>query len=188
MRTRFPHAVAAVALAALMFSVTHIGSGAARAQGVVSEVKLGVLAHDVPGLWSGFQREDTWGILNAEAVFLPSLALFGGQLRPAAGASVNLSGGTSHAYIDARWQVGLPWQMFFAAGLGAAIHDGDLDLAAADSKALGSRVLFHVPVELGIHLDMHNSLSVYFEHMSNGNLARVNEGLDNLGLRYTYRY
>jgi hypothetical protein len=55
-------------------------------------------------------------------------------------------------------------------------------------KALGSRVLFHIPVEIGLRFDDHNSLSVYFEHTSNGYTQDFNEGLDRLGVRYGYRF
>jgi hypothetical protein len=109
-------------------------------------------------------------------------------LRPAIGASVNTAGDTSFAYIDARWQYDFDRGLFFATGIGAAVHDGDLQLEDADRKALGSRVLFHIPVELGYRIDDRNSVSVYFEHFSNGDTQYANEGLDNLGIRYGYRY
>jgi hypothetical protein len=77
---------------------------------------------------------------------------------------------------------------FFGLGLGAAIHDGNLDPTEPDRKALGSRVLFHIPFELGYRFDERQSISVYFEHTSNGNLADHNEALDNIGIRYGYRF
>ncbi|MFM1815825.1 MAG: hypothetical protein RLZ98_2520 [Pseudomonadota bacterium] len=156
----------------------------ARAQQLVNEVKLGVLAHDVPDLWSGFQREDRWADINAEVIFAPSLPLFGGTLSPALGASINTNGDTSRAYLDARWQLELPSSLFLGIGIGAAIHDGELDPIDAGRKALGSRVLFHVPLEIGLRLDERNSISIYYEHYSNGELARYNEGMDSLGVRY----
>ena len=45
-----------------------------------------------------------------------------------------------------------------------------------------------MPLEAGWRFDEHNSLSVYFDHISNGNTADVNEGLDDLGVRYGYRF
>lgn len=175
-------AVAAVSIAA--FSA----AGDARAGGLIHELKLGVLAHDVPDLWSTFQREDDAIDLNVEVTFAPSLPFLFGVLRPAIGASINMAGDTSQAYLDARWEVDLPARLFFTTGLGAAIHDGEIDPGVANRKALGSRVLFHIPIELGVRLDTRNSLSVYFEHVSNGNFADVNEGMDRLGVRYGYRF
>ena len=65
---------------------------------------------------------------------------------------------------------------------------GDLNPTSPDHKALGSRVLFHIPLEAGIDLDPHYRVSIYFEHVSNAYLTSPNEGLDNLGLRLGYRF
>ena len=57
-----------------------------------------------------------------------------------------------------------------------------------DQKALGSRVLFHIPIEIGYRLSAKTSLSVYFDHVSNAYLAHANEGMDTLGGRLGYRF
>ena len=49
-------------------------------------------------------------------------------------------------------------------------------------------MLFHIPIELGYRFDARNSISVYFEHVSNWDLADANEGLDAIGLRYGRRF
>jgi hypothetical protein len=154
----------------------------------VSEIKGGVLAHDVDNLWSGFSLETKAVDLNVEAILSPGLPFLFGVIRPAIGATINTDGGTSHGYLDARWQIDLPLGFFFGTGVGVAIHDGELDPVKRDMKALGSRALFHIPVELGWRFDRHNSLSVYFEHTSNAGLASSNEGMDRLGIRYGYRF
>lgn len=151
------------------------------------EVRGGVLAHDVPDLWSGFRLERGVDI-NAEVLFGPGLPFLYGSLRPAIGGSVNTSGYTSKGYIDARWEIEAPSGIFFGIGLGAAVHNGELDASEPDRKALGSRVLFHFPFELGLRLDQHQSVSIYFEHTSNAWLADHNEGMDNIGVRYGYRF
>jgi len=158
------------------------------AGGFVYEIKAGVLAHDVDGLWSGFRLEDQTADINIEAILSPSLPFLWGTIRPAVGGTINTRGQTSNAYVDARWETGAPVGIFFALGLGAAVHNGHLEPDAVDRKALGSRVLFHIPIELGYRFDAHNSLSVYFEHMSNANTSDNNEGMDFLGLRYGYRF
>lgn len=160
----------------------------AAAGGLVHEIKAGLVAHDVDGLWSGFRLEDQTADVNIEAILSPSLPFLWGTIRPAVGGTINTRGQTSDAYVDARWETGAPVGLFFALGLGAAVHNGHLDPDAAGRKALGSRVLFHVPIELGYRFDAHNSLSVYFEHMSNADLADDNEGMDFLGVRYGYRF
>jgi len=151
------------------------------------EFRGGVLAHDVPGLWSGFRLEGGVDI-NAELLFGHGLPFLGGTIRPAVGGSVNTEGYTSKAYVDARWEIEGPSGIFFGIGLGGAVHDGLLDPTDPNKKALGSRFLFHIPIEIGLRLDERRSISVYFEHMSNGFLADSNEGLDSIGVRYGYKF
>jgi lipid A 3-O-deacylase len=157
------------------------------ATGLVQELRLGVLVHDMPGLWSGFRLERGTDI-NAEAILAPSVPIFGGLLRPAIGASVSTSGQTSKAYFDARWMLEARSGFFLGLGLGAAVHNGFVDPTEVDRKALGSRVLFHIPLEVGYRFDQRNSLSLYFDHMSNGYTRTYNEGLDSLGVRYGYKF
>ena len=95
----------------------------------VREVRAGVLAHDVPDLWSGFRVEDDAVAINFEAILSPSLPFLGGNIRPAIGASIATEGGTSDGYIDARWEIETPSGIFFGIGLGAAIHDGETVLS-----------------------------------------------------------
>ncbi len=154
----------------------------------IDELKIGVLAHDVPDLWSGFQAEPGSADINIEALLSPSVVFLGGTIRPAIGGSISTVGATSDAYIDARWQYETPSGVFFGLGLGAAVHNGQLQLDDWDRKALGSRVLFHIPAEVGYRFDDHNSLSAYFEHMSNAYTVSPNEGMDRLGIRYGYRF
>jgi hypothetical protein len=44
------------------------------------------------------------------------------------------------------------------------------------------------PAEVGLRLDAHDSVSVYFEHTSKAYLAEFNEGMDRLSVRYAYRF
>jgi hypothetical protein len=173
-------------LAGLMMA-TALASTAA-ADGFVHELKFGILAHDVPDLWSGFSIESDPVAINVEALLSPSVMFLGGTIRPAIGGSIATGGGTSTAYIDARWTIEAPSGVFFSLGLGAAVHNGQTELDDLDKKALGTRLLFHIPAEMGFRFDNHNSVSVYFEHHSNANTSDINEGLDRLGVRYGYRF
>lgn len=180
--------LARCAFAAALILASAATASPAAAGGLVSEIKLGLLAHDVPDLWSGFQLESDAPDINVEMIFAPSFAFLWGAIHPALGASINTGGDTSHVYLDARWQIEGPHGFFLGTGVGAALHNGELDPVAIDRKALGSRVLFHIPLEIGLRLDARNAISVYFEHTSNANLADFNEGLDRLGVRYGYRF
>lgn len=160
----------------------------AAAQGVVHEIKAGALYHDVGGLWSGFRLEPRSIDINAEVILRPGMPFLWGMIRPAIGATINTEGGTSKGYVDARWEIESPSGIFFSTGVGAAIHDGKLDASDPGRKALGSRLLFHIPAEIGWRWDGHNSISIYFEHMSNAYTQDYNEGLDVIGVRYGYRF
>lgn len=185
MNARLSSRLGALCLAA----ATLLSPAAAHAQGLVSEIKGGVLWHDVPNMWSGFQDEKDSVDVNLEVIFSPRLPFLFGVISPALGASISTAGATSHAYLDARWQIDLGRSgLFLGLGLGAAIHDGELEPVAADRKALGTRVLFHIPAEIGWRFDSHQSVSIYFEHTSNANLSEHNEGLDRLGVRYGYKF
>lgn len=172
-----------LALQAGMVSTVH-----AQQAPLIREYRIGVLAHDVPGLWSGFQLER--GVdANVELILSPSIDFLGGSIRPAIGGSINFSGGTSKAYLDARWMYESSNGWFVGLGIGAALHDGVLDPTDVDRKALGRRVLFHFPLELGVRFgDGHHSVSLYFDHMSNAYTTTYNEGLDTLGVRYGYKF
>lgn len=179
-----------LAVAAIFAIFEPASATAVIAEGEVHSVHIGVLAHDVPDLWSGFQAERDAADINVEMQFSRSIPFLGGVIRPAVGGTINTRGDTSHAYVDARWQIEGPSGLFFGLGLGAAIHDGEIGGtgAAPDAKWLGSRVLFHIPAEVGVHLDAHNDLSIYFEHTSNAYTQDYNEGMDRIGLRYGYNF
>lgn len=174
--------------AALVAGLLCLGSGGAEAQYLIREVRGGVLWHDVPELWSGFQIEKNSVDLNAELVFAPGLPFLFGMIRPVVGGSVSTVGATSHAYIDARWEIEGPAGLFLGLGVGAAVHDGHTLPDRFDRKALGSRALFHIPFEVGLRFGNSSAVSVFFEHTSNANTQRHNEGMDRIGLRYGYRF
>ena len=151
-------------------------------------ISAGVLAHDVDGLWSGARREG--GVdLNVEIILKrPTLTLPTGVVRPNFGVTVNDRGNTSKLYAGLIWGVDTPSGIFINVGVGAALHDGEVEAGRGDKKALGSHLLFRIPMEVGYALNRHHRLSIAFAHVSNAYLADPNEGLDTLGLRYSYRF
>lgn len=176
----------------LLFLVGSIGSPHVFAEerkmtAWLHEIKFGVLHHDTGGLWSNFRRE-SGADLNLEAIFSPHIQFLGGTIRPALGGSANTVGDTSKLYAGMRWQYEHSSGLFLGIGLGGAIHDGKLHLHHSDRKALGSRVLFHIPVEIGYRFNAKGSLSIFFDHVSNAYLATANEGMDTLGGRLGYRF
>jgi lipid A 3-O-deacylase len=154
----------------------------------ISEVRIGALDHDTPALWSGFGVERQTVDANFEVLFQPWAQTFGGYIRPAIGATINFNGDTSKAYADLRWEAETASGIFFAIGMGAAFHDGNLGSDDPARKALGSHVLFHPSIEVGYRFDGANSVSIYFDHMSNGFTRFNNEGMDTIGLRFGHRF
>ena len=161
----------------------------ADAGGIVSEIKLGGGVHDMPFLWSHFRRER--GLDGTAAIMFKPIwqDVLGGNIRPVVGGGYSFSGQTSKVYADAYWEREWASGLFFGLGLGVAVHNGNLDHSDWENrKALGSQALFHIPIELGYRFDGHNSLSIYFDHMSNGYTQDYNEGMDHLGVRYGYKF
>lgn len=150
------------------------------------EVRGGVLAHDIPIVAAG--KWENGVNLNAELAFAPSLPLFGGAIRPVLGGSLAFDNQTSFGYLDARWE----WagqMLFFGLGVGPAIHTAtELYTPTPGHKALGSRVLFHIPLEAGVQITPQQRISLYYDHVSNGFTAYPNPGLDNIGLRLAHRF
>ena len=151
-------------------------------------MSVGVLAHDVNSLWSG-SREESGLDLNAELVLRrPSFLFLSGVVRPHLGLSLNTRGDTSKLYAGLKWLYRTDSGWFFKLGLGGAVHDGERETRRAGKKELGSRLLFHIPMELGHALGRRHQISVYFDHVSNASLADANEGLDTMGVRYGYLF
>ena len=156
--------------------------------GIFYGVRLGLLAHDVGGLWSHSRAEGGVDI-NAEIVFgKPSLKLFAGSILPNMGVSINSQGGTSKAYGGLIWEFLFDNGLFANTGAGIAVHNGQLESDDANKKQLGSRVLFRIPIEFGFTIYERHRISILFDHVSNAYLATPNEGLDTLGVRYGFQF
>jgi len=168
---------------------------------VVDEVKLGGLYH---GILSIPQRE-AGGDVNAEVLFTaPGWFLDDKRSpwlnalldpRPEVGISANTAGYTTLYYFGLNWQTmlypeiaGSKNGLYTAFSFGGCIHNGKLDNRNPRWNALGSRILFHLSAELGYAFDDHYSAAFYFEHASNGGIARWNQSLNNAGVRLGYRF
>jgi lipid A 3-O-deacylase len=153
----------------------------------LSEIRMGILAHDVP-VWSRTRKES--GVdFNAELIFgWPNCSILTGLLRSNLGFTLNNQGDTSKIYSGFLWEHRWQSAVFLDLGLGLAAHNGKLQTNNDDKKELGSRILFRIPVELGFLFAKHHGVSIMFAHVSNAYLADPNEGLDVIGLRYSYRF
>lgn len=154
----------------------------------LSEVKAGAFIHDV-GVF-GRSEEDTKVDLNAEILFNLKGRIWQRiwAPRPHLGGSLNTGGNTSQAYGGLTWDFNLLGNGFGRWSMGAAVHDGKLKTSRPDRKELGSRVLFRFALEFGLRITERHNVSIILDHISNGGLKDENEGIDNFGVRYGYRF
>lgn len=162
------------------------------AAGVVDEIRGGVLLQGA-GLISP-DKEEGAGI-NAEILFRPLAALLAiGAPRPHLGVSIATDGdATSQIYGGLTWELPLTTKFFVDAGLGVTVHNGETDFDPTDpnidsTQFLGCRALFRLSGDLGYRLTDRPSISLHADDISNAGLCSENEGLDNTGLRFGYRF
>jgi lipid A 3-O-deacylase len=176
-------------LAAVLAVVTGLSAMAPVARAAddfISEYKFGILLHDA-GLFGTRKEHGIDG--NFEVLFeSPGFLGWLGSPRPHLGIEISSAEQTNKAYFGLSWGWTF-WGGWFAGfSLGGAAHDGFLSTTQTDRKELGSRFLFRESVELGYVIGGRHTISLLFDHVSNAKLAKNNDGMDSLGLRYGYRF
>ncbi len=166
---------------------------------IVSDLRLGVYAHDMYPVWLPLsltdyhfdQIED----INVEVLMrLPDVdaVRWIGSPKLSLGATINLDGQESLAHLGLTWQVPVfDTPVFVEATAGGAIHDGILTGPFTGSGALrpqGCRVQFYTGVGLGMNITDTMYALLSYEHMSNADLCSTNNGLSNMGLRIGFRF
>lgn len=178
-------------------------SPAAHAQNLTySEFKLGVLAHDVHFLGGKERGVDIAPevifqspIADSWAATVPPYLRWMVQPRPTIGGEINTSGFTDQAYIGATWTWqlasnvlqpgdGIALSYFFGPGF----NDGDIIASAPDRKSLGSHILFREALELGYRINPVYEVSAMIDHVSNGGLAKQNQSINDMGVRFGVRF
>ncbi len=162
------------------------GRSAKPLAGIVSEVRLGVFDHDV-GIISS-DTEDGFDF-NAELLLVsPGLFRYLLSPRPQIGVAINSEDVTNQVYAGLAWTFDMFEFLFIEASIGGTVHDGNIDRREVDRNAFGCELLFRATLSLGVRLDAHQSLAVMASHISNAGLCDHNDGLDNVGIRYGYRF
>jgi len=152
------------------------------------EIFGGVYAHDVKtpldlrGIEDGVDFQ--LGIRGEKLEGLHAI----GAPSPYVFAAVNSAGGTHYAAAGFSWKIGD--RVYLRPGFGLAVHTGSLRLDPAEpARSLGSRILFEPELALGIRANERLSIEASWIHMSNaGLLSRQNPGMDNLGVRLSWRF
>lgn len=169
-----------------------LATGARAQTKVVDEVLFGAFQHDTPFLAS--QREHGADV-NFEVRFTsPDFLSFLWSPRLFIGGLVNSEGATDQAYFGFGWDMTLSRavfkpddSLFFRLDLGGSVNDEKHVDGDIDHKAIGSHLLFRESVDLGYHFDPTWSGMISFNHISNAGLARHNQGLNDLGLRFGFK-
>ena len=177
-------------LAPIILVAAVLAGGAVRAddKGIVDEIKLGVLDHDIA---LGGSAIESGADLNGEILFTsPDFLSFLWSPRPHLGVAINTNGNTDQAYFGLTW--GLPLvrhivgqgdALTIYGSLGGAFQDGYTSNAPLGRKNLGSVILFREAIELGYQITPVYSLSAIVDHISNANLANHNAGITGAGGR-----
>ncbi len=191
--------LAVLCLAAVAF----LAPAAARAQNLTyGEVKFGVLAHDVHFLGGKEHGID----LNPEIILpspvddawaagLPPYLAWMVQPRPTIGGEINTSGFTDQAYFGATWS----WQLasnvvqpddgiVLSYFFGPGFNDGDIVGDRARPQEPRLHVLFREALDLGYRITPVYTISAHIDHVSNGGLAKQNESLNDVGVRFGVRF
>jgi hypothetical protein len=165
---------------------------------LVSEVRLGLLSHDIKfpnrkkfRAPNPFENRYESGVnINPEVVFIsPDILKVLLAPRPHAGVSLNMGDDTNYVYTGLGWDTSWANNLFLDGFWGLAVHDGKLINGNPDKIEFGSKLLFRLGGELGWRWDGHNGVSLIWEHMSNaGVIDAKNQGIDSIGIRYSYRY
>jgi len=110
-------------------------------------------------------------------------------LQPYVLASVNSAGNTHFAAAGISAKFGD--RIFIRPGVGIAVHSGsaaNFDNPFNDEIEFGSRVLFEPELGIGARLTDRTTIEASWVHLSQGQVfGRQNPGIDNLGVRLSYR-
>ncbi len=180
-------------LAASVVALAGSVGPARAADGIIDELKVGVLDHDI-GL--GGHHKEPGADINGEVLFTsPKVLDIIWAPRPHLGMNINTAGKTDQFYFGLTWRLLHFTQLFTGSdgvylngSLGGAVHDGHLNDGGSDDKQLGSRILFRESLEIGYEFVPRQNLSVFADHISDAGLTSHNQGITDLGVRYGYGF
>jgi len=162
--------------------------------GWIDEGKVGVLAHDV-GIFG--DNVEGGADVDGELIFKsPGFLKLIGSPRQDVGVSVNTDNKTSFLYLDIlNWNWTLSRNLlhpddgaYVGAFLGGAVHDGNLNHETDGKKALGTRALYHLGVNVGYQINPVNSVELYLVHLSNAGASSHNAGINDIGIRVGFKF
>lgn len=162
--------------------------------GPISELRAGLYGHDI-GLVSN-RKEPAELAGTGEVLFKRPTWRFENRFvnwfltpRPHLGIYVPFGKGTTFGYAGVTWDVRVFGPFFFEFGFGGAVHNGNLDKSDPEMKALGTHLLFHEQISIGVELTQNLRVIASLHHISNGEInSRFNSGMDTAGVRIGYKF
>ena len=160
----------------------------------IYELKQGLLAHDRG--WFGTNREGFGPDYNFELMFnSPNFMNRFWSPKPILGLTQTSSGGSSLYYGGLTWDFKISEKWFFSGTTGIAYTNGLTKLnkgavPTGDKKIqFGSNIFHRGALEIGWNFYGKDTISLMFSHVSHASmLDEKNQGMDEFGIRYGYRF
>lgn len=184
-----------------ILSVALMAAGPARAG--IDESYIGVMAHNICVTdCKNADKEDGPSLELQLSFDSPSFLHWLGSPTPYIVGSLNTAGDTSFGGVGLDWRFEFADHWAIEPGVGYVVHNGELNnpypsgdpqaqLFSADHVLLGSQDLFRTSLGLTREIgDGPWEAQLYFSHLSHGQILGEgrNQGMDQLGIRFGYRY
>ncbi len=166
----------------------------------VSELRAGVMLHDVETSWTNpilanidSLDPNKFQNLNLEILFRPpdlEWVRWLGSPRIGLEASLNFTGKESYARLSSVWHIPIfDTPFFYEPMLGGTVHNGILSNAPAGRRNLGCRFLFQYGFNFGANVSDTTTVMLTVEHSSHLWLCGVNtnDGINRAGIRVGFK-
>ncbi|MEM6901139.1 MAG: hypothetical protein AAF583_15390 [Pseudomonadota bacterium] len=198
-----------IASQSLAFGQDQADDGKTTFSDIVSEVRFGVLAHNIPiGGSADAENQEEGENVQVEILFHTPKRLrwkYFFDPEPYIVGSWNTAGNTSFGGFGLNWdwQLGKKKRWEIETSLGYIVHSGEIDIpfpndlnnpanAAFDNNNIlfGSRDLFRTTLALNRHIGERWGAQLIYEHLSHGQIIGDgrNQGNDSVGGRIYYRF
>lgn len=163
----------------------------------LDELRLGIYDHDIS---LGGHGKESGVDTGLEFVFAsPDILSVIYSPRPVLGFLINSRNTTDQAYFGLTYRFDVLKEIlnsrdgfYIEATLGGALHTGKLDVTDPQEsqrrKSLGSEILFREDLDIGYQINETFSIALSYNHISNADLAKRNEGINDLGVRFGYHF
>ena len=185
----------------LLLCSSILASGAASAD-ILSEARFGVMQENICILDCNNANKEPGQNISAELLFKsPEFLDLIWSPKPYVMGSLSTNSNTSFGGVGLHWSFPFSDKWSFEPSVGYVLHDGELnspfpqgspegDAFTEDHVLLGSRDLFRTT--FGLHYDINEAwgAELLYEHLSHGQILGNgrNQGLDNIGVRISYKF